>query len=196
MLRKVVAGIVFMTLSACGGGLAVHDHTLPVDRGPAVAAADSATLMIFRPEGSGYIVTIMDARGAVLGQLGPHTWLRLTLPPGRYRLYSMTDAIDSTFTSLIDIEAVPGRVYYASVPTFYRLTAVAPRHAKRWPNRDAWLAMSREVELDASQLAVLDAELPLATRMRAIASAEKEFNRMNDGKKAEFILYADDGVAQ
>lgn len=180
--------------SAAGCGMEVQDYTRLVRRGLPVAQPAAATLVIMRRGGIGEMLQVMDERGALLAQVGLNSWVRIPLAPGHHRIYAMMGT-ETVLSSVIDLEAAPGRIYYASTPRMGVLWAVAPRHTDRWEARHVWIVDGAEVEIDPAMLAQLESEVPMERRLAAIQACDDGWNRLDDAHRADYVLAASDGVS-
>jgi hypothetical protein len=178
---------------AAGCGMQVQNYTHNVDRGRPGATAETAVLVIARRGGIGEMITLMDANGNVIGQLYHDAWVRIPLLPGRHRIYAITARFETG--SLVDVEAQPGRVYHAAIPRMRAMVAIAPRHTDRWENRWTWIDGGREVELDTTQMSLLEAELPLEFRRAVIANTDAAFASLAAQEQQDYVLGAGDGEA-
>lgn len=192
MIRYATTLTFAVLLTAVSGcGMMVQDYTRLVDRGRPAPDPGTAVLVVARRGGIGEMITLIDARGEIIGQLPHDAWVRIPLAPGHHRIYAITGNFDTG--SVVDVHAEAGRIYHAGVPRIRAMVAIAPRHEDRWGNRWTWIEGGHEYEVDPALLSSLETELPMSLRQTVVANTDAAFATLDAAHQADYTLGPEDG---
>jgi hypothetical protein len=185
-----------LCLSATGC-VATSDYMIePKVPVPTVAPPDAAVVVFVRPShyGQSIATTILDDRGAFMGDSIAGTEFSVLLPPGPHLFLSWAEN-----TAPLTATLLPGRVYYVEVSprmgfwsTRVQLIAVTPR-SENWTEIKTWMSESTQLVPDvaAGQAYLNGRGEDVAERIRR---ARERLTKLDGDALAERTLRPEDGV--
>lgn len=193
----LLVAIAFLSISA-GSGCAASSQWMHEVKSPASlpAPGNNAVVVVLRPSsfGEGVRFTVMDDKGAFLGQPLGSSYYALTLPPGRYTFVASAENAD-----MVRADLIAGKTYYllASVrmgmwSARVGLTALTTR-SEQWVKREEWLRKSTyyEVDLAGGNRQLREHEDDVRAE---IASATEAWSEYDEAHRAERMLRPEDGL--
>ncbi|MDQ3032368.1 MAG: hypothetical protein M3Y87_08140 [Myxococcota bacterium] len=182
MTRGMTIGVLAMAVAACGGPRAmVRDAS---SREIAAPSEGNARIVLAVPGAQRDVISVVDERGAYLGQLGGRTWTTFEATPGTHRYYALVGA--SAFVVGGTVEA--GRTYWVVAETAFgrpmQWVADVPSCGE---DASARIADARAVEPDpAADRAAIDRQL--GDIPQRILEADRELEAMTAERRARRAL--------
>ena len=166
---------------------------LPV---PTVAPPNAAVVVFVRPSdfANNAVATILDDRGAFLGDSLAESQFAVLLPPGPHVFLSWAEN-----TAPITASLLPGRVYYVEVaprPGFWKarvqLIAITPR-SENWVELGTWISRSTQLVPDtlAGQQYLNERREDVEERIRR---AHERLTQLSAEELNDRTLLPEDGV--
>ena len=188
-----VFGIVFTLLGCTATSPYMAAPRLPV---PTLAPANAAVVVFVRPSSnaSSTATTLLDDRGAFLGDSIEETQFAVVLPPGPHLFLAWAEN-----TAPLQATLLPGRTYYVEVSprmgflsARMQLLAITPRR-ESWKELSAWMKETTQLVPDmAAGQAYLDGRREdVAERIRR---ARERITQLSAEELQERTLYPADGV--
>ncbi|HEY4106463.1 MAG TPA: hypothetical protein VGM44_21330 [Polyangiaceae bacterium] len=171
----------------------MHAPSAPV---PTIAPPNAAVVVFLRPShyGEGVLTTILDDRGAFMGDSIGGTEFSVILPPGPHVFLSWAEN-----TAPLQATLLPGRVYYVEVSprmgfwsTRVQLLAITPR-SESWKEVDEWMRECSQLVPDAAagQAYLNGRAAGVAERIRR---ARERLGGLEADERNERTLNPEDGV--
>ncbi len=164
---------------------------------PLVAPPDAALVVFLRPSGygRGVATTILDDRGAFLGDSIGETQFAVAVPPGQHVFLSWAEN-----TAPLQGNFLPGHVYYVEVSprmgwwsTRIQMLALTPR-SEHWSRVSEWLRETTQLVPDAAagQAYLNGRANDVAERIRR---ARERLTQLDAEELADRTFLPQDGVA-
>jgi hypothetical protein len=166
---------------AIGCGPAVHNITVR-SSASVTPDASAATIVVMQPSTRFGSVSILDARGDLLGMIHDRSATIVRVPPGQFRLYALVER-QGGWGDRIEGTVAAGHVYYATISMRWggiNFLALNPRSRdQRWSHLGEYLGGTPMVQMDPAGIPVATRELGDTGRLIA------EIDRRADGLDAE-----------
>lgn len=195
-LRRAVLSAVLSFAAACSSACAPAVQNITVkSSAPIATTPDLATIVVIQPTTHFAWLSILDAKGTVLGQLHDRSYTAFQLPPGPFQLYAVVEK-SAVMADRIEGTVEAGRTYFATIG--YRYAGVAfralnPRSLdNRWSQREEFLANTPHVQMDVQKVPTVQAQL--GDPKPILTAADEYVAKLDEAHRAERTVLAADGL--